>query len=51
MWFMEVRSKNMAKIGVLEILGARIEGEGGVMGGKRMFVGRGGCDYGCSWCD
>ncbi|PTJ28656.1 7-carboxy-7-deazaguanine synthase QueE [Staphylococcus simulans] len=41
----------MAKIPVLEIFGATIQGEGRVIGRKTMFVRTAGCDYRCSWCD
>lgn len=39
------------KIGILEIFGPTIQGEGMVAGQKTIFVRTYGCDYRCSWCD
>lgn len=39
------------KIGVLEIFGPTIQGEGMVAGQKTVFVRTYGCDYRCDWCD
>lgn len=39
------------KIGVLEIFGPTIQGEGMVAGQKTVFIRTYGCDYRCSWCD
>lgn len=39
------------KLPVMEIFGPTIQGEGGMIGVKTMFIRFGGCDYRCSKCD
>lgn len=41
----------MKTLPVQEIFGPTIQGEGGVIGQKTLFVRFAGCDYQCSWCD
>lgn len=39
------------RVPVIEIFGPTIQGEGGMIGEKTMFVRMGGCDYRCAKCD
>src|SRR3954464_167518 len=43
--------KKAKRIGVVEIFGPTIQGEGPLAGSKTMFVRLGGCDYRCTSCD
>lgn len=40
-----------SKIGIVEIFGPTVQGEGMVIGQKTIFIRTFGCDYKCSWCD
>lgn len=41
----------MSHLPIMEVFGPTIQGEGGMIGRKTMFVRTGGCDFACSWCD
>ncbi len=40
-----------ANLGIVEIFGPTLQGEGQVIGRKTLFIRFAGCDYACLWCD
>ncbi len=45
------KNRDLATFPVMEIFGPTIQGEGGMIGVKTMFIRFGGCDYRCELCD
>ena len=47
----QIKNGSKRKYPIIEIFGPTIQGEGGMVGVKTMFIRFGGCDFRCSWCD